>query len=66
MSESSTYPKPRFLSIVLGLMGLGLANMGITLIGAGGSYYYLLAGIALLVSAVLLFRGDKRLSLIHI
>ncbi len=60
MSETASYPKPRFLSIVIGLMGLGLANLGVTLIGAGGSFYYLLAGLTLLATAVLLFRGDKR------
>ena len=41
-------------------MGLGLANLGVTLIGAGGSFYYLLAGLTLIAIAVLLFRGDKR------
>ena len=60
MSESASYPKPRFLSVVIGLMGLGLASLGSTLISAGGSFYYLLAGISLLVCSVLLFRGDKR------
>lgn len=55
-----TYPKPRFLAIIIGLCGLGLARIGFTLVSAGGSYYYLLAGMVLLVTAVLLFRGDKR------
>ncbi|MCG8414684.1 MAG: membrane-bound PQQ-dependent dehydrogenase, glucose/quinate/shikimate family [Pseudomonadales bacterium] len=60
MSDASTFPKPRFLSVVIGLIGLGLARMGLTLVGAGGSLYYLLAGLTLLVTAVLLFRGDRR------
>ncbi len=55
-----SYPKPRFLAVVMGLCGLGLGRMGMTLIAAGGSWYYLLAGIVLLLVAVLLFRGDKR------
>ena len=54
------YPKPRFLAIVIGLCGLGLGRIGLTLASAGGSIYYLLAGVVLLITAVLLFRGDRR------
>ena len=61
MSEASnSYPKPRVLAILLGLCGLLLASQGAELIGVGGSFYYLLAGVVLLAVAVLLFRGDKR------
>ncbi len=60
MSKAPAYPKPRFLSLVIGLIGLGLVLMGQTLIRAGGSFYYLLAGLTLLITAVLLFRGNRR------
>ena len=65
MSTASAFPKPRFLSIVIGLVGVGLAFMGQTLVRAGGSWYYLLAGLVLLVVAVLLFRGDRRGALLY-
>ena len=55
-----SYPKPRFLAIVLGLCGIGLSLQGFYLILAGGSLYYLFAGLALIASSVLLFRGDSR------
>ena len=61
MSEASRkFSRPRVLAIILGLCGLLLSRQGFELIGVGGSFYYLLAGIVLLVVAVLLFRGDKR------
>jgi quinoprotein glucose dehydrogenase len=45
------------LAIVMGLIGIVLAVGGAWLAVLGGSLYYLIAGIALLVSAWLLFRG---------
>jgi len=61
VSEATrSYPKPRALAIILGLCGLLLSSQGAELIGVGGSFYYLLAGIILLAVAVLLFIGDKR------
>ena len=61
MSESSrSYPKPRFLSVVIGLIGVALVLQGLPLVQAGGSLYYLLAGITLAAVSVLLFRGDDR------
>jgi len=61
LSESSrSYPKPRFLSVVIGLIGVLLVLQGLPLIQAGGSFYYLLAGITLVAVSVLLFRGDDR------
>ncbi len=61
MADSQTsYPKPRFLAIVIGLCGLGLGRTGVTLIEAGGSWYYLIAGVVLFSTAVLLFLGNKR------
>ncbi len=60
MTSLSHYPKPRFLSIVIGLVGALLLWMGVLLLGVGGSLYYAFAGIVLLVCAVFLFRGDVR------
>ena len=61
MSESSpSYPKPRFLSVVIGLIGVTLVLQGLPLVQTGGSLYYLLAGITLASIGVLLFRGDDR------
>lgn len=61
MSESSrSYPKPRFLSVVIGLIGVALVLQGLPLVQAGGSLYYLLTGITLAAVSVLLFRGDDR------
>ncbi|QDC02170.1 membrane-bound PQQ-dependent dehydrogenase, glucose/quinate/shikimate family [Mesorhizobium sp. 8] len=47
----------RLYLLVLALIGLGLAAAGAWLIGLGGSPYYCIAGIAYLVSALLLMRG---------
>ena len=60
MNNSSQYPKPRFLSIVIGIIGVLLLWMGVLLLTAGGSLYYAFAGVVLLLSAILLFRGDVR------
>lgn len=59
-TSSQTFPKPRFLSIVIGLIGAALLVQGGYLVLAGGSAYYLLAGAALLVCAFFLFKGDQR------
>ncbi len=48
------------LSVVLGLVGLILLVGGIWLIAVGGSWYYGLAGLALLISSALIWRGDLR------
>lgn len=47
----------RLLGGLLALIGLVLAIDGIVLLGAGGSAYYLFAGLGLLVSSVLIWRG---------
>ncbi|QIL21395.1 membrane-bound PQQ-dependent dehydrogenase, glucose/quinate/shikimate family [Thermomonas sp. HDW16] len=47
----------RLFVIVLGLAGVGVAIGGGRLIGLGGSWYYLLAGLAWLLAAVLMWRG---------
>jgi quinoprotein glucose dehydrogenase len=45
-------------AILLLVIGVLLAGGGVWLIGLGGSWYYLLAGIGLLASGVLLLRGS--------
>ena len=60
LNNSTRYPKPRFLSIVIGLTGALLLWMGVLLLAAGGSLYYAFAGVVLLASAVFLFRGNVR------
>lgn len=42
VANSSTYPKPRFLAVVIGLIGILLFWQGVLLLMAGGSYYYAL------------------------
>jgi quinoprotein glucose dehydrogenase len=44
-------------AVVLGLAGLALAVAGAWLIALGGSWYYLVAGLGLIASALLLKRG---------
>lgn len=46
----------RVLATVLALIGLVLAIGGVWLLSLGGSFYYLLAGLGLIASGVLLFR----------
>ena len=46
------------LAIIIGLMGLWLLVFGGELLSLGGSAYYVIAGAALLATAVLLLRGN--------
>ena len=46
------------LAFVMALIGIVLAIGGAWLVSLGGSVYYLIAGVAMLVSAWLLFRGS--------
>lgn len=62
MTQSSSLSRPLvWLMILLGalvaLAGLGLAGGGVMLIARGGSWYYLLMGLALLVSGIQIARG---------
>ncbi len=50
----------RFYASVLLLTGLVLAGAGGYLLSLGGSPYYALAGLSLLVSGVMIWRGDAR------
>ena len=56
-SQLVSFPKPRLLGVVLLLCGIGLSLQGFELLSAGGSWYYLLAGLALLGSGLLTFLG---------
>ena len=49
----------RILGLVLALIGLALLIGGIWLAVLGGSIYYLLAGLGLVASGYLLFRGNS-------
>ncbi len=56
MNEWRSWPAI-LLGLVIAAIGLGLTIGGVWLVAIGGSPYYLLAGIAMLVSGVLLVRG---------
>jgi membrane-bound PQQ-dependent dehydrogenase (glucose/quinate/shikimate family) len=50
---------PRIFASVLLLIGLVLAAGGVRLASLGGSFYYLIAGVVLIASAVLLWRAQR-------
>lgn len=50
---------PRIFAVVLILIGLTLVVGGVRLLALGGSFYYALAGAALIASGVLLWRGQR-------
>ena len=56
---------PRVFAVILILIGLTLAVGGVRLVTLGGSFYYVLAGLAILASGVLLWRRDRRGSLVY-
>ena len=64
MSTPSTpAPTPmwvRIFGVVLALVGLALLLGGLRLATLGGSWYYLIAGLATLVSGALLVRGKAQ------
>ena len=49
---------PLVMAIIVGLIGLWLTGLGAYLAALGGSLYYVLAGIGLLATAVLLYRRN--------
>jgi quinate dehydrogenase (quinone) len=58
--DSQRRPRPpRIFATILILIGLVLAVGGVRLATLGGSWYYLITGIALIVSAVLLWRAQR-------
>ena len=50
---------PRIFAAMLFLVGLALAAGGARLASLGGSWYYLIAGVTLIASAILLWRGHR-------
>jgi len=64
-NEIRTRHPPRVFAVILMLIGLALASGGVRLATLGGSFYYVLAGLALLASGVLLWRRDRRGSLLY-
>ena len=50
----------RILAGLLGLIGLAIAFGGVWLVALGGSPYYVIGGLAVLASGLLLWRGDAR------
>jgi quinoprotein glucose dehydrogenase len=51
---------PRIFASIMALLGLALLAPGIYLASLGGSLYYALAGVAMIASGALLFRGRRR------
>ena len=56
---------PRIFAAVVLLVAIAFLYGGAQLVAVGGSFYYVLAGITLLASAVLLWRGSRRGSHIY-
>jgi len=48
------------LAVALLAMGVALTAGGLWLIFLGGSWYYVLSGLAFLATSILLFRRDER------
>lgn len=60
MIETRRHPRPRVLAIVIGLIGLVMLWQGIVLAGLGGTFYYAIGGIMLLLCGWNLFVGRPR------
>ena len=58
-TRRGTHAWPLVIGIVVGLLGLAMTIGGGWLIALGGSWYYLLAGLGLLVAALQLARGRR-------
>src|SRR5260221_2818790 len=50
----------RLYAVVLALVGLALLTGGVELVAYGGSFYYLIAGLAVGSSGILIWRNDRR------
>ncbi|MFT4191482.1 MAG: membrane-bound PQQ-dependent dehydrogenase, glucose/quinate/shikimate family [Comamonas sp.] len=64
-STSSSGPWARVTGVLFALLGLALGAGGAYLVALGGSFYYLIAGLALLASGVLLYRRRYTALLLH-
>ena len=51
---------PRVFATIVLIVAIAFLYGGVRLIAVGGSFYYVLAGVTLLASAILLWRGNKR------
>lgn len=62
MNERETtgrsHPLLRLFGILLGIIGLVLTGGGLYLITLGGSWYYGVAGLLILLAAIRTFRGE--------
>jgi membrane-bound PQQ-dependent dehydrogenase (glucose/quinate/shikimate family) len=59
-SDGRARPRPpRIFASILILIGLVLGGGGVSLVSLGGSPYYLIAGVALIASGVLLWRAQR-------
>jgi quinate dehydrogenase (quinone) len=56
---------PRIFAAIVLLVAIAFLYGGVRLLAVGGSLYYVVAGIALLASSILLWRADKRGSHIY-
>ena len=65
MRDLASASPPRVFPIILGLIAIPLLLGGLQLIFLGGSFYYLLAGLALMACAIRLWHGDPTASLIY-
>jgi len=69
MRESSSAERgrlfPLVMAIIVGLLGLWLTGFGAYLAALGGSLYYVLVGIGLLATAVLLFRRNAAALIVY-
>ena len=59
MSLAPVWAAPWIFAIVLFLLGVVLGGGGVELAVLGGSLYYVITGIALIVAALLLWRGRR-------
>lgn len=65
MNTDNTFKPPRKFSILLCIIAAPMVLGGLQLIFLGGTFYYLLAGLALVASAICLWRGAPLGSLIY-
>lgn len=59
-NASRTGIPERIVALLIGLLGFAMGTGGAYLLTLGGSPYYLIAGIAMVASAVLIWRGHRR------
>ena len=59
-NSQPAFSRPRGLAVTIAIIAILMIWPGAILLLAGGSIYYLLAGIALAVCSYFLFKGDKR------